>query len=143
MSSRHGAQRLRDRGFEDSDHELYEEVEVVQPLQPAGNRYMESTFQSQPSNEMRTSVAAVSRRESKGNFEALLIALTTTLLLCLLVVSLVAVILYSPQVRTSSESTASSHLLSRIEQLERQVEQLQAIQGTNSTLATLTSLQES
>ena len=73
--------------------------------------------------------------------KVLLVTLTTTLLLCLLVVSLVAVILYSPQVRTSSESAAD--LLSRIEQLERRVEQLQATQGTNSTLATLTSLQES
>ena len=73
--------------------------------------------------------------------KVLLVALTTVLLLCLLVVSLVAVILYSPQVRTSSESAAD--LLSRIEQLERRLEQLQAIQGTNSTLATLTSIQES
>ena len=73
--------------------------------------------------------------------KVLLITLTTTLLLCLLVVSLVAVILYSPQVRTSSESAAD--LLSRIEQLERELTTLKETQGTNSTLATLTSLQES
>ena len=132
--------------FENS--ELYEQVEVVRPSQPTGNRYVETTFQNQqPSSEPSTSVAAVGRKERKGTFKVLLIALTTTLLFCLLVVSLVAVILYSPQVKTSSESAASvsaqtsstEDLLSRIQRLEAQLE---AKQTSNQTQAALSSLQE-
>ena len=70
--------------------------------------------------------------------KALLIALAAALIVCLLVVSLVAVILYRPQVRTSSESADSvsaqtssmEDLLSRIQQLE---DQLEAKQTTNQT----------
>ena len=139
----------KNKGLESSAQ--YEQVEVVRPSQPTGHRYIETTHQ--PSNELSTPVAAVGRRGKKGSFKFLLIALTTSFLLCLLVVCLVAVILYSPQVRTSSESadgtTASAQsasmdaLLARIEQLEREVTTLKETQGTNSTLATLTSIQES
>ena len=132
--------------------ELYEEVEMHQEesLESEG-RYATTGPHDPPNHYVETSrvtTAAVKTQESTDTAiykptksKVFLIALAATLIICLLVVSLVAVILYSPQVRTSSESAAD--LLSRIEQLERRVEQLQAIQGTNSTLATLTSLQES
>ena len=152
MSGRHTAPRGRytaprpqDKGVDNS--ELYEQVEVVQPSHPAGNRYIETTFQNQSSDQSNTPMTAVGRKERKGSFKVVLIALTATLLLCLLVVSLVAVILYSPQVRTSSESAASvsaqtsstEDLLSRIQRLEAQLE---AKQTPNQTQAALSSLQE-
>ena len=125
--------------------ELYEQVqpEIAVPNRSAHSqsRHVEPSFQSQSVTTVATGASVTAQAVNKRSRFAILIALTTAFLLCLLVVSLVAVILYSPQVRTSSESAAD--LLSRIEQLERRLEQLQAIQGTNSTLATLTSLQES
>ena len=133
--------------------ELYEEVELHQeePLE-SERRYATTGPRDQPNHYVQTSrraTAAVKTQDPTDTAiykptrsKALLIALAATLIICLMVVCLVAVILYSPQViRTSSESAAD--LQSRIEQLERRVEQLQAIQGTNSTLTTLTSLQES
>ena len=140
-----GCPATPNKGSENS--ELYEHIEVVRPSQPKGNQYAETCFQSQPSNESSSPLAAACNVKPKGNYKVLLIALTTTLLLCLLVVVLVAVILYSPQVRTSSESTTSvsaqtsnmENLLSRIQRLE---DQLEAKQITNQTQIALTSLQK-
>ena len=132
--------------------ELYEEVEMHQeePLESKG-RYATTGPRDQPNHYVQTSrgaTAAVRTQDPTDTAiykptksKALLIALSATLIICLLVVSLVAVILYRPQARSGEDS--AEDLLSRIEQLERRLEQLQAIQGTNSTLATLTSLQES
>ena len=52
--------------------------------------------------------------KKKVNSKAALIELAVTFILCLLVVSLVAVILSSPQVRTSSDGGNVKDLLSRI-----------------------------
>ena len=138
------------KGYEQP--ELYEEVEMNQeePLE-SERRYATTGPRDQPHHYVQTSrvtAAAVKTQDSIDTVtykptksKALLIALAATLIICLLVVSLVAVILYRPQVR--SEEDLEEDLLSRIQQLERRVEQLQTIQGTNFTLATLTSLQES
>ena len=138
------------------DHEpveLYEQVDpaVLNRSSHSQSRYVEPSFQSQPpvtsfapSSSIATQGIAKERKRSQF---AILIALTTSFLLCLLVVVLVAVILYSPQVKTSSESAASvsaqtsstEDLLSRIQRLEAQLE---AKQTPNQTQAALSSLQE-
>ena len=132
--------------------ELYEEVEMYQeePLESKG-QYATTGPRDQPNHYVQTSRGATAAVKTQDftdaviykptRSKALLLALVAILIICLLVVSLVAVILYRPQARSGEDSVED--LLSRIEQLERRVEQLQAIQGTNSTLATLTSLQES
>ena len=122
--------------------ELYEQVETVHSSRRSRpeNRYIESNFQEQPSMATvatNASITAVTQDKDKKR-NSILIALTAstaTFLLCLLVVCLVAVILYSPQVRRGN----SEDLLSRIEQLE---EQLEAKQVNNQTQVALTSLQE-
>ena len=128
--------------------ELYEQVNAPQsrPTQEMSKRY-ESTadLQTSPSTlrpSFTTPTATVVQPAKSRAKAAILIGLAATLLLCLLVVSLVAVILYSPQVRTFSESadgTDMEDLLSRIQQLE---DQLEAKQTPNQTQAALSSLQE-
>ena len=138
--------------------ELYEQIDVAQQLQPTlkideEDEATDPQTASFPRPSLTTPTVVQSAKTRKSRAKISLIVLAATLLLCLLVVSLVAVILYSPLVRTSSESadgtTASAQsasmdaLLARIEQLERELTTLKETQGTNSTLATLTSIQES
>ena len=127
------------------DHEpveLYEQVNpaVLNRSSHSQSRYVEPSFQPTvtsvaPSDSIATQGVTKERKRLRST---ILIVLTSTILLCLLVVSLVAVILYSPQVRTSSES-AMENLLSRIQRLEAQLETKQT---PNQTQAALSSLQE-
>ena len=80
------------------------------------------------------------RKTKKGNL--VVIALVAVFLVfSALIVSLAAVIIYSPLVNggdtESSASTVGDNLLSRIQQLEGRVEQLQAMQGTNQSFELL------
>ncbi len=80
------------------------------------------------------------RKTKRGNL--VVIALVAVFLVfSALIVSLAAVIIYSPLVNggdtESSASTVGDNLLSRIQQLEGRVEQLQAMQGTNQSFELL------
>ena len=142
--------------YETTDQELYEQVNTPQPAQSRPTQEMSKRYESTadlqtgpsiPRPSFTTPAATVVQPVRSRAKVSILIGFIVTLLLCLLVVSLVAVILYSPQVRTSSESAASvsaqtssmEDLLSRIQQLEAQLE---AKQTPNQTQAALSSLQE-
>ena len=98
--------------------ELYEQLEMEQRPVELNKRY---------------------GRSNKNGVKTAPIVLAVTLLLCLLVVSLVAVILYSPQVRTSSKSAASAN----VEALTSRIQQLEARQTGNQTQLAPTTAQES
>ena len=133
------------------DHEPVELYEQVDPTvhnrsSHSQSRYNEPSFQTQPpvtSVAPSASIATQGIAKEKKQLRmrsTILIALTTTLLICLLVVSLVAVILYSPQMRTSSESAVHTDsqdnlLLSPLHNLTVQA----TIDQLSSSVTTLTS----
>ena len=118
--------------------ELYEQVESQQsrPTLDLNRRYANTDFQQEPSTLSFAAAPTVAdtRNSKKSREKTILVALTTTLLLCLLVVCLVAVILYSPQVRTSTEDP---QLTSQFQNLVRSMSSMQS-----NTALTLTQLRE-
>ncbi len=106
--------------------EVYEQLEMQEEC---------SQLTINRSNCPEDSSQLAGRKTKKGNL--VVIALVAVFLVfSVLIVSLAAVIIYSPLVNggdteSPSASTVGDNLLSRIQQLEGRVEQLQAMQGTN------------
>ena len=119
------------RGQASKEEDVYEQLEM-QEEQP---RYMTTNCPNRVEDNSQL-VGQVSTKVKR--WKCVVIALMTVLLVIALVVSLVAVIIYSPLVRSgdnteSSASTAGDNLLSRIQQLEGRMEQ----QGTNHSFELL------
>ena len=130
--------------------ELYEQVNTPQPAQSRPTQEMSKRYESTadlqtgpstPRPSFTTPAATVVQPAKSRAKAAILIGLAMILLICLLVVSLVAVILYSPQMRTSSESAARTDSQDNL--LLSPLRNLTTVQATidqlSSSVTTLTS----
>ena len=115
--------------------EPYEEVEMHQeePLE-SEERYTTTGPRDEPNQYAQTLRVATAMNTQDPidtvtykptKCKALLYALVVTLMICLMVVSLVAVILYRPQARSGED--LEEDLRSRIQQLERRVDRLRSV----------------
>ncbi len=115
------------------EQELYEHVE----MQEQQSHYMSINRPNPVEVEDKSQLAGqISTKVKRG--KCVVIALIAVFLVIALVVSLVAVIIYSPLARSgdnteSSASTAGDNMLSRISQLEGSVRA--SVQGLNVTVA--------
>ncbi len=111
--------------------ELYEEVEMVD------NKHCYATSMNPQAqvavNSPPPSIDKASIKLNKGS----LIALIVACLVCAVIVSLVAVVMYSPLVQGSTGAAQESDLLARIQQLEERMEAVQLLQVTNTSFESL------
>ncbi len=110
--------------------ELYEEVEMVD------NKHCYATSMNPQAqvavNSPPPSIDKATMKLSKGSLVALIVAF----LVCAVIVSLVAVVMYSPLVQGSTGAQESA-LLARIQQLEETMQAVQRLPGTNTSFESL------
>ncbi|XP_064402475.1 uncharacterized protein LOC135348196 isoform X6 [Halichondria panicea] len=116
------------------EQELYEHVE----MQEQQSHYMTINRPNPVEVEDKSQLAGqISTKVKRG--KRVVIALIAVFLVCALVVSLVAVIMYSPLVSSgdnteSSASTAGDNMLSRISQLEGSIASMQNLLQTSTSI---------
>ena len=114
-------------------NEMYEEV---------GGRANPNRYQGVEQTVSDTSTTVKNAEPKRKKAKSIFLVIAAAVLLSLLTLSLVAVVVYSPLARSSSQDNVAS-LQMKIQQLERQVEKLQVIEGTNITVEQLIVLQQS